>query len=226
MNRTTKWMSIAALGAAMLGCATEPKPQSQPWPPVKVPGFLGDYSMLKEEKDSKGEDVQRYVSPKFVPGAYKQLLIDAPQYYPAAQPSEYVDTKALNDVKNYVDVQLRDKVGAKVPLASQPGPGVVRVRTAITSVATQSPEFRLYEVLPISLVYSVIRGRGKEGVLGIEFELVDSQTGERLGAAVRRGTSDRFRGRDEPLTLEQLKPVLDEWIDTGTQFVAEKFPKK
>jgi len=42
---------------------------------------------------------------------------------------------------------------------------------------------------------------------------------------VRRGTSDRFRGRDEPLTLEQLKPVLDEWIDTGTKFVAEKFPK-
>jgi hypothetical protein len=226
MNRTTRWITIAALGVAVLGCASEPKPQSQAWPPLKVPGFLGDYSMLKPEKDANGEEVMRYVNPKLAPGGpYRQLLIDAAQFYPAAQPSEYVDAKTFNDVRNYVDVQMRNKLGAKVPLASQPGPGVVRVRTAITSVDTQSAEFKVYEVLPVSMVYSLIRGRGKEGLLGIEVEMLDSQTGERLGAAVRHGTSDRFRGRDEKLTLEQLKPVLDEWTAAGAQFVAEKFPK-
>jgi hypothetical protein len=221
MNRTTKWVTIAALGIAVLGCASEPPTQTKTQ--SQIPGFLGDYSMLKPEKDPSGADVQRYVNPKLAPGGpYRQLLLDAAQFYPAAQPSEYVDAKTFNDVRNYVDAQMRSKLGAKVPLATTPGPGVVRVRTAITSVATQSAEFKLYEILPISMVYSLIRGRGKEGLLGIEVELLDSQTGERLGAAVRRGTSDRFRGRDERLTLEQLRPVLDEWTDAGAQFAAEK----
>ena len=87
MNRTTRWMTLAAVAAAVLGCASEPQtpPSTQR---QGIPGFLGDYSMLKPEKDASGEDVQRYVSPRLVPGSYQKLLLDAAQFYPAAQPSE------------------------------------------------------------------------------------------------------------------------------------------
>lgn len=216
MNRTTRWMSIAALAAAVVGCASQETTKSD------VPGFLGDYSMLKDEKDAAGEPVKRYLSPKFAPGAYQKLLLDAVQFYPAPQTSEYVDMKTYNDVRNYVEAQMRSKLAAKVPLATTPGPGVVRVRTAITSVAAESPGLKPYEVLPIGMAFSAIKGRGKDATLGLEVELLDSVTGERVGAAVRRGTGEHLGSDEKTLTLEHLKPLLDKWTDAGAQFAAEK----
>jgi hypothetical protein len=217
MNRTTRWISIAALGASMLGCATQETQTKS-----GIPGFLGDYSMLKEEKDAAGDPVRRYVSPRLAPGAYQKLMLDAVQFYPAPQASEYVDMKTYNDVRNYVEMQMRSKLAAKVPLASAPGPGVVRVRTAITSVAAETPGLKPYEVLPIGMAFSAIRGRGKDAVLGIEVELLDSVTGERVGAAVRRGTGEHLGSDESKLTLEHLRPLLDKWTDAGAQFAAEK----
>ena len=208
---------MAALGAAVLGCATQETQTKS-----EIPGFLGDYSMLKEQKDASGEPVRRYVSSKLAPGAYQKLLIDAVQFYPAPQTSEFVDMKTYNDVRNYVEAQMRSKLGGRVPLATAPGPGVVRVRTAITAVAAETPGLKPYEVLPIGMAFSAIRGRGKDAVLGIEVDMLDSQTGERIGAAVRRGTGEHLGSDETKLTLDHLRPLLDKWTDAGAQFVAEK----
>jgi hypothetical protein len=185
-------------------------------------GFLGDYSALKETKDAAGDTVMRYVSPKLKPGAYQKVMIDPTQYYPAAAPTKQVSAAVLNDIRNYVDKGLHDSIGAKVGLATEPGPGVLRMRPAITAVAAQTPGLKPYQVIPVAFVFTAVKGRGKEAAINIEVEVVDSMTGERLGASVRKGVGAKLASDDAQLTLTDVMPLLNKWIDTGTSFIASQ----
>lgn len=185
-------------------------------------GFLKDYSVLSEVKDSAGDKVMRYVNPKFNATAYQAVIIDPIQYYPAPKPNDQITTTTLTEISNYVDKGLQDKLGAKLTLATEPGAGVVRVRTAISAVAVNSPALKPYELLPIGFIVSSIKGRGKEAAIQIEVEVVDSVTGELLGASVREGTGAKLADKDAKLSVADLQALLDKWIDTGATFVADR----
>ena len=215
MKNAIKWASAGALLAvaafASAGYAAD-----------ENSGFLGDYSALKEAKDAAGDTVLRYVNPKLKPGTYQKILIDHTQYYPAPKPSEQVSASTLTEISNYVDHGLRTKLGAKMALATEPGPGVLRLRPAITTVATQTPGLKPYQVIPIAFIVSSAKGRGKEAAIQIEVEMVDSMTGEVMGASVRKGVGAKLASDKAPLQLIDVKPLLDKWIDTGAAFVAER----
>lgn len=213
MNKAMKWMAIAAIGTAVTACATSTGERS---------GFLGDYSKLAAGKDAMGEPVLRYVSPALAPGAYKKVLIDPVQFYPAAEPSEHVDASTLTAIRDYVDKGLRERMGAKMPLASGPGPGVVRFRPAITAVAPETTDLKPYQYIPVAFVVTTAMGRDKQAAIQMEFEAVDSMTSERLGAAVRKGAGAKLDNQEGKLTLEQVRPLLDRWIETGSTFAAEQ----
>ena len=185
-------------------------------------GYLGDYSALKEVKDAAGDTVMRYVNPKLKPGTYKAVMIDPTQYYPAPKPSEQVSSRTLTDISNYLDNGLRAKLGAKVTIVSEPGPGVLRIRPAITAVAPKTVGLKPYQVIPVAFVVSSVKGRGKEASIQVEVDVVDSVTGERMGASVRKGVGAKLASDKAALTLTDVQPLLDKWIDTGSSFVAEQ----
>lgn len=214
MNKAIKLVSVSALLAAFgwVSAGTALASES---------GFLGDYSALKEVKDAAGDTVLRYVNPKLKPGAYKAVLLDPTQYYPAPNPSAQVSATTLTDISNYLDKGLREALGAKVVLAEQPGPGVLRIRPAITAVAPQNAGLKPYQMIPIAFVVSSVKGRGKEAAIQVEIEAVDSVSGERMGASVRKGVGAKLASDNAALTLADVRPLLNKWIDTGSSFVAE-----
>lgn len=185
-------------------------------------GYLGDYAALKEVKDAAGDKVMRYVNPKLKPGAYQAVMIDPTQYYPAPKPSAQVSSHALTDISNYLDKGLRDKLGAKLTIVSEPGPGVLRIRPAITAVAPKNAALKPYQMVPVAFVVSSVAGRGKEASIQVEVDVVDSVTGERMGASVRKGVGPKLASDNAALTLTDVLPVLNQWIDTGASFVAEQ----
>lgn len=213
MNKALTCIAIASVVAAIAGCATSTGEHS---------GFLKDYSQLSPGKDATGEPVMRYVSPKLTPGAYKKVLIEPVQFHPTPQASEDVDASTLTAIRNYVDQGLREKMGAKMPLATAPGPEVIRLRPAITAVATEATDLKPYQYIPVAFLVSTAMGRSKQAAIQMEFEAVDSMTSERLGAAVRKGTGATLEGNENKLTLEQVRPLLDRWIETGSSFAAEQ----
>jgi hypothetical protein len=215
MNKTIHALAIGALLAAA-------SVSSAAYAAEEHSGFLGDYSALSETKDAAGDTVLRYVNPKLKPGLYQKVLIDHTQYYPAPKPSEQVTAATLTDISNYVDQGLQAKLGAKLTLATEPGPGVIRIRPAITTVAAQTPGLKPYQVIPIAFIVTSAAGRGKEAAIHIEVEMVDSVTGERMGASVRKGSGAKLADDKAKLKLGDLKPLLDKWIDTGAAFVAER----
>jgi hypothetical protein len=215
MNKAVKLVSVGALLAsfALVSAGTAQADES---------GFLGDYAALKEVKDAAGDTVMRYVNPSLKPGTYQAVMIDPAQYYPAPKPSAQVSSRTLTDISNYLDKGLRDALGAKVVIAAQPGPGVLRIRPAITAVAPKKAALKPYQVIPVAFVVSSVAGRGKEAAIQIEVEVVDSVTGERMGAAVRKGVGAKLASDNAALTLTDVLPLLNQWIDTGSSFVAER----
>jgi len=189
---------------------------------AETSGYLGDYAALKEAKDAAGGTVMRYVNPKLKPGMYKAVMIDPTQYYPAPAPSEQVSSRTLTDISNYLDKGLRDKLGAKLTIVSEPGPGVLRIRPAITAVAPKNAALKPYQMVPVAFVVSSVAGRGKEASIQVEVDVVDSVTGERMGASVRKGVGAKLASDQAALTLTDVQPLLNQWIDTGSSFVAEQ----
>ena len=214
MNKAVRLVSMAALLASVAVTAAGPAQ-------AENSGFLGDYSALKEVKDAAGDTVMRYVSPKFNPGMYQAVMIDPTQYYPAPMPTEQVTSSTLTDISGYLDKGLRDRLGAKVTVVSEPGPGVLRIRPAITAVAPQTVGLKPYQIIPIAFIISSAKGRGKEAAIHVEIDAVDSVTGERMGASVRKGIGAKLASDNAPLSLGDVQPLLDKWIDTGSSFVAE-----
>lgn len=180
----------------------------------KYSGWLKDYSGLESFQDSMGNTVQRKVNPKLMPQNYKAVMIDKVELYPAPQPTDAVSEKTLRDVAAYADTQLREVLGAQVKLVDQPGPGVARLRVAITGASVGKADLAAYQYIPIAFLLTqasrAASGSPHQVKIFTEAEMTDSVSGERLLAAVREGKGDSYEG--DKVNVDSLKPLLGKWM--------------
>jgi hypothetical protein len=225
--RTLAAFAIAtAIGAPVAAYAADKLVEKE-----KYSGFLKDYSQLKEEKDAAGQPVMRYISPKLSSGAYNKIMIDRVDFYPAPRPDKSVDSATLHQISAYLDKALREKIGEKTTVVDQAGPGVVRMRVAITAVAAETAALKAYQYIPIALIVqgakSAAGTRAKNAELYAEMEMLDSQSGERIGAVVKKGAGTEVKEMKEgtekgekKVALDNVKPVLDNWAKLAADFAA------
>lgn len=195
-------------------------------------GFLKDYSQLKEEKDAKGNEVMRYINPALTSGKYHKVMIDQVVFYPAPKPDKNVDSATLHQISSYLDKELRQKIGEQASVVSLPGPDVIRLRVAITAVAAENAKLKAYQYIPFAFIaHSIKKAAGDAAMdaqLYAEAEILDSQSGQRLGAVVRKGRGTEIEKEKEGaeqgkkmVTLDNVKPILDDWADTAADFVGK-----
>jgi hypothetical protein len=198
-------------------------------------GFLKDYSQLKEEKDANKEPVMRYINPKLTSGEYDKIMIDPVEFFPEPHPDENVDSGTLSQIKDYFDKELRQKIGEQATVVDQAGPGVVRMRVAITAVKSEDAALKPYQYIPFAFVaHSIRKAAGdsaKDADLYAEMEIVDSQSGERLGAVVKKGIGTEVKKMEEgaekgekKMVLDNVKPVLDNWSKLAADFAGTNLP--
>ncbi|WP_248750450.1 DUF3313 domain-containing protein [Pseudomonas sp. MWU15-20650] len=193
--------------------------------PEMYTGFLHDYSVLSEQQSPSGQTVLSWVSPALKRGRYKQVYLAPSQFYPAIKPSARIPHSTLANITGYYDSALRSELGKVVPLATQPGPGTLTVRPAITRVATSTQGLRFYEWLPITLVaagVSTAAGiRDQDSEIATELSLEDGSTGDVVAAVVRKGTGVPLDNDKQVMTADNVKAVLDGWAsDLGTSYTA------
>jgi hypothetical protein len=98
-----------------------------------------------------------------------------------------------------------------------PGPGVLRIRTAITDVVPSNPTMdNVTGILPQARVISAAAKATTGwhlyvGEASMEGEMLDSQTGERLAAAVDRWTGTKGFIDTEKDPLKHAKQAIDVW---------------
>jgi hypothetical protein len=99
-------------------------------------------------------------------------------------------------------------------IVNQPGPDVLRVRSAITGLAPSKPPAGAMDYLPIKAVFNVGReaaGKGPRVVeIKAEIEVLDA-AGKRVVAATVTRQGDQTLPQGDQLTWETLQPITDYW---------------
>jgi hypothetical protein len=154
---------------------------------LSATGFLSNYSGLKPISDTS----YRYVNPKYNLGNYATFIIDPVEVIFSEQAKSMVKNwDDLEQLKGYMRRTFkRQLIGRYNPTATRPGPGVARIRIALTNVERSEP-FKL-------------------GSVSMEMELIDTQTGEQIGALVESQEKGvPFHGYDP---WSGAKAIMDDW---------------
>lgn len=192
-------LALCAGMAVAAGAAQEPS------------GFLGDYSELKPREGDGSMLVYRKAEGALA--AYDAFIVDPVLvwFHPEAKGRgvDPDDLKALADTFRTEVVEELEGHGYTV--TSEPGPGVLRVRVAITDVDPAGPVANVAAkaggvALGVPLLPSLDIGSA-----AIEAEMLDSTSGERLAAVM-----DAKRGR----RFFAFKRSVERWGDARAAFRA------
>ena len=185
-------------------------------------GWMDDYDSLVY-----AEDMNAFVFfNEAAKGKYDKVLVQSVTIYGRDARHSEMATEA----SDYLAAGVRKLLDEKGILATEPGPGVLRYHMAITGVEKSTEELKAYNVIPVSALF-----RGAKAATGnlstyidamFEAEMVDSVSGDRVAAIVRKGIAETEKKSGDELTFEDVKPTLDSWLatysDTLDDFLARK----
>lgn len=222
MKRPTSntWIS-AGIGALLLAF-----PAVQGYAQTES-GFLKDYSQLQVGKDPKGTERRFWVKEKVNWQSYQAMLVEPVEFHPQPEGTKEVSLGTLNDIRSYLNSGLPKAVEPNMKIAKEPGPGVLRLRTAITAVSVDKG-LKPYQLIPIGLLITAAqRGSGSATYpvkLQVEAELTDSVSGEALARSVREAKGVEVKG-DQPVTLKLAQPQIDLWLAGMQEVIALRMKK-
>jgi len=160
-------------------------------------GFLKDYSKLEAGKDTLGVDRRAWKDPAFTGEKYQKILVEPAVFHPAPKASDRVSMQTLNEIRDYATAAVRNSLGKSIPLADKPGPGVARLRIALTAASVDTG-LKPYQLLPIGLAVTAATtatGTAKHDVkLAVETEVTDSESGKILWMGVREAKGVEVKG--------------------------------
>jgi len=105
------------------------------------------------------------------------------------------------------------------PIVDQPGPGVLRIRCALTDLKPGKPGLNaVTTVLPIGLALSftkkaVTGAHTNVGQAALEAELLDSQTNERLAAVIDRQAGKKIQVAKGITKWGHVKEAFKFWAE-------------
>ena len=212
-NKIGLLMLIGVLGPLVLASCT-PTYQTRS---VKPSGFLGDYTEFKKGKDDQTLVV--YVNPAAKWKQYDKIMIDPITIY-AAKKSDLkkMSTKDRQALVDYLAAALRKELAKAYTIVDTSGPGVLRLRAAMTEAEGSMVVLdTVSSVVPIGVAVSA----GKRIIFGthtgvglarVEAEFVDSVTNTRLLGAVDERAGRKYTGKfDKWKKWQDVKDAFDHW---------------
>jgi hypothetical protein len=175
-----------------------------------------DFSGWMESYDSLTYDEERNAFLFFNEerrGAYQRILLEDLTVF---SKSGEADIEIANQATDYLLKGVTQLLERKGIAATEPGPGVLRLKIAITGVEKSKEGLKVYNFVPVAAVF-----RGAQAATGkvatyidtmFEAEMVDSLTEERVAAIVTKGIEETEKRSGDSLTFEDVKPTLDKWL--------------
>jgi hypothetical protein len=168
---------------------------------VTKSGFLENYGQLKVGTEDQAQLI--YIDSTVDFKAYKKILMDPIKVYAAEKDSNLkkLSKEELQALVNYLDATLRENLKKDYTFVDAPGSDVMRLRVAITDAEDSNVTLdTVSSILPIGMALNLIQVgiTGKSsfvGEAGIEAEIVDSQSGKRMAAAVDRRVGAKYTGK-------------------------------
>jgi uncharacterized protein DUF3313 len=203
---------LCLLCIIFVGCSTH---QSRK---VYTSGFLGDYLEFREGKGDEAQLV--YLNPKADFSSKNKILLKPIKIYASTDSGleEDAEKEYMKALLDYFDASIRTSLGEEYEFVTEPGPDVMEFRIAVTEVgAPVVPLDVVSSIIPVGIAISTLSGVsfGRElsvGDAGAEMEILDSQTGERMGAFVDRRIGYKYTFKfDKFNRWRAAKAAFDFW---------------
>ena len=161
-------------------------------------GFLKNYP--KFESGPVGGANKVYIKEGVDFRKYDKIMMDHVVFF-WKEDADYkgINADELKELSDAFHKAVAESLKDGYPLVSEPGPDVLRIRVAITEVTQSRPGLNTFTALmPIGLGISFI----KKGITGthsfvgtasMEAEFLDSQTNERLAAAIDTKGGEKYK---------------------------------
>ena len=168
-------------------------------------GFLSDYSKLKPYSDVSYRNIPSQATIR----RYSKFIVDPVviHFHTGSKAIEErtkgkITEQDITDLKNYMHDAIVNAISDRYGIAYRPGPGVVRVRIAITDLKKSNVLMNIHPG-------SKLLGSGLGGA-SLEAEWLDSQTGEQIAALVESQLGDRL-SLDGLSEWGDAKAIMDGW---------------
>lgn len=205
MNTHARTLLTVAMGMALasfIGACASSGTATQEAADNPQTGFLHGYYEKLQPGKTESDPKRLWIKSGVERNKYKKVMVDY-VIFAFAHNSEYKGIDA-NDMKTMADgatLALVQAIQKQLPLVSEPGPDVLRIRTAIVDLQQSRPVIStVTTVIPAGLGLSII----KKGATGTwtgaggttaEMMILDSMTNEVLAVGVdqrQAGFSERF----------------------------------
>ncbi|MCH7925883.1 MAG: DUF3313 domain-containing protein [Planctomycetes bacterium] len=175
-------------------------------------GFLNDYSKLQPNPVVEG--AMYYASPSPSLKDYSKFQIDPVivHFAPNAKGTAFDPTK-LAKLTDFAHDEMVKALSKRYQVVDGPGPGVLRIRAALTDIKKTTPAMNIHPATKLS-------GIGLGGA-SMEAEALDSQSGVRVIAVVDTRMGNRLSIGAGLSELGHAKQVIKHWIDRFVKRVDE-----
>ncbi len=220
--RWSPFLFILALAAGCQSTAPSPSEGASAGNPEVVTaqkgnsafsGFLGDYSQLQPAPDREG--VLLFIDRSADYRPYTKVMFDPVQFYITPNPDYPVVPR--DELVRMGESLLRSFQQALAPVyrvVSQPGPDVLRVRTAITGIQPAKPSMEAIDFFPIKAIFNVGREAAGAGPrvaeMTAEIEVLDP-SGKRVAAATATRKGDKNLAQGDRVTWNDLQSINAYW---------------
>ena len=214
-------VTLLASGAAV---AAAEKPQRPAKGPPPFSGFLQDYDQLEPTRERGRKRLLSHVMAASRLHGYDAVVIEPIEvrFDPEA---DVVEPETIEEITDHFRNALGRGTLLGLPVVAEPGPGVLRLRVALTELV---PVKKKRGFLAFTGVGSFIVSSARRGAVGahvaqvsVEVELLDSVTSEQVYAMVERRLGKKKFKKDEEVTAEHVRKALDFWADRLHERVAE-----
>jgi hypothetical protein len=187
--------------------------------PLNFSGFLGNYTGLRPSPDESG--AWSYRKPEANFKRYTKIILDPLVIWPS-QNSAYGGIDALTAWKLALAFQERmsQALAGGYVIVKEPGPGVLRLRAALTEVilerptlASPGPLLPLANDILLQASEKISGMNALEGEAAIEAELLDAENQERLAAFVEKRMSSKILLTRDKDSLGPVLEIFDYWAN-------------
>lgn len=201
---------------ALAGCSSKVAENNQ------YSGFMQDYSDLRPMETASGHQVLRWTAPGFNIRNYKSAYFTPIVYFPPSVPNSRVSAATLEQIRTYADQRLKGAVSKVLPLSNQPQPRGLVIKTAITAVAAENKDMRVYELLPVTAVIAgtmtMTGNRSQNTYLFIEAVATDVTTNKPVLKVVRKAYGGAVSNSTAQISQADLKSAIDDMVVDIAQF--------
>ena len=207
----TMWVVLTfILLCGIQGCASESTA-------LTFSGFLGNYSGIRPAPDESG--VWSYRKPGSNLRPYTKIMIDPLVIWPSPNsPYGGMNTATMWQLALAFHERMVYALQDGYTIVQEPGPGVLRLRAALTEVTLVRPALQspgpLLPLVGDMILQSTEKISGLKSLSGqaaIEAELLDSQTHVRLVAYIENRKYEKIVITKNTHSLGPIRDIFDYW---------------